>query len=63
MSIRTLRGSLTGLALGVLPMITSSSSLKANYSRKSLAPIVVHVANRVLRVPLRLIEVHVSSER
>ena len=39
------------------------SKHKASHPKQSFAHIIVHVASRVLRVPLRLVEVHVSTAR
>ena len=43
-------------------MVTSSSLLKTIYLRKNLMFIVVHVASKVLHIPIGLIEVCVSTE-
>ena len=39
------------------------SKHKASHPKQSFAHIIVHVASRVLRVPLRLVKVHVSTAR
>ena len=41
-------------------IVTSLNPLRAIYSRQNFATITVHIANRVLLVPLKLVEVLVS---
>ena len=41
-------------------MVTTSSFFKATNTRQNLAAITVHMTNRVLHVPLRLVNVRKS---
>jgi hypothetical protein len=62
--IITMRGSSIGLVLCVLPMITSSNPLRVTYPIR--IPLGSHTQGKVLcllRVPLGLVEVRVSTER
>ncbi len=54
-TLKILRGNSIGPILGMPLIITSSSLLKATYPRQNLATIAVHVASRVLPVPLGLV--------
>jgi hypothetical protein len=59
-----MRGSSIGLVLCVLPMITSSNPLRVTYPIR--IPLRSHTQGKVLcllRVPLGLVEMRVSTER